>query len=174
MPSVYDLPKAEQDDLMSLTIKPMSELKMKYINMLRERSKDLLSACEYPDYIVSDVNLLRFVRGHMYDMDETYDAFSKMLIWRKENNVNEYFKKVEEVGFDVHKVPYADVFERVFHTSYHHKTDREGRIVDIRLLGSVDVKGLLARPLKEWIDYNIYILVCLTGRCDHRNGASTR
>lgn len=53
------------DDLMSLTIKPMSELKMKYINMLRERSKDLLSACEYPDYIVSDVNLLRFVRGHM-------------------------------------------------------------------------------------------------------------
>lgn len=64
--------------------------------------------------------------------------------------------------------------DRVFHTSYHHKTDREGRIVDIRLLGSVDVKGLLARPLKEWIDYNIYILVCLTGRCDHRNGASTR
>ena len=26
------------DDLMSLTIKPMSELKMKYINMLRERT----------------------------------------------------------------------------------------------------------------------------------------
>lgn len=50
---------------MSLTVKPMSELKMKYINMLRERSKDLLSAYDYPDYIVSDVNLLRFVRGHM-------------------------------------------------------------------------------------------------------------
>ena len=55
---------------------------------------------------------------------------------------------------------------RVFHTSYHHKTDREGRIVDIRLLGSVDVKGLLARPLKEWIDYNIYILVRLVRRLD--------
>ena len=56
--------------------------------------------------------------------------------------------------------------DRVFHTSYHHKTDREGRIVDIRLLGSVDVKGLLARPLKEWIDYNIYILVPLMRECE--------
>lgn len=104
-------------------------------------------------------------------MDETYEAFSKMLIWRKENNVDEYFKKVKEVNFDVHKVPYADVFEpyelldtitdSVFHTSYHHKTDKEGRIVDIRLLGAIDVKGLLSHPLKEWIDYNIYILVGL-------------
>ena len=54
-------------------------------------------------------------------MDETYDAFSKMLIWRKENNVNEYFKKVEEVGFDVHKVPYADVFERYETTREAHR-----------------------------------------------------
>lgn len=83
--------------------------------------------------------------------------------------MEEYFKKVEEVGFDVHKLPYADVFEpclldgiftcSVFHTSYHHKTDKEGRIIDIRLLGAIDVKGLLARPLKEWIDYTIYVLV---------------
>ena len=50
---------------MSLEIKPISPLKMKYINMLRERSKDLLSAYNYPDYIISDVELLRFVRGHM-------------------------------------------------------------------------------------------------------------
>lgn len=50
---------------MSLDINPMSPLKMKYINMLRERAKDLLSAYNYPDYIVNDINLLRFVRGHM-------------------------------------------------------------------------------------------------------------
>ena len=54
-------------------------------------------------------------------MDESYDAYSKMLIWRKENNVNEYFKKVEEVGFDVHKVPYADVFERYETTREAHR-----------------------------------------------------
>ena len=106
-----------------------------------------------------------------FDMDESYEAFTKMLIWRKENNIDEYFKKVQEVGFDVHKVPYAELFEpyrlvgsvtySVFQTNYHHKTDKEGRIVDIRLLGAVDVKGLLSHPLKEWIDYNIYILVGL-------------
>ena len=50
---------------MSLDIKPMSPLKLKYINMLRERAKDLLDAYNYPDYIVNDINLLRFVRGHM-------------------------------------------------------------------------------------------------------------
>jgi hypothetical protein len=48
-------------------------------------------------------------------MEETYDAFSKMLIWRKEKNIDTYFKKVEEVDFDVHKVPYADYFEPYFY-----------------------------------------------------------
>lgn len=102
-------------------------------------------------------------------MNEAYDAFSKMLVWRKENNIDEYFKKVEEVNFDVHKVPYAEVFEpfvfpacltrSIFHTNYHHKKDFEGHIIDIRLLGCVDVKGLLSHSLKEWLDYNIYVLV---------------
>ena len=44
-------------------------------------------------------------------MDEAYDAFKKMLMWRKEKDVQKYFEKVKEVGFDVHKVPYADAFE---------------------------------------------------------------
>ena len=47
-------------------------------------------------------------------MDEATEAFRKMLIWRKEKNVDEYFKKVEAVNFDVHKVPLADVFEPLF------------------------------------------------------------
>lgn len=102
-------------------------------------------------------------------MDEAYESFSKMLKWRKDNNIDEYFKKVEEVGFDVHKIPYADVFEplgcalrlthRIFHTNYHHKKDLEGHIIDIRLLGCIDVKALLSHPEKEWLDYNIYVLV---------------
>lgn len=92
-----------------------------------------------------------------------------MLRWRKENKVEEYFEKVKEVDFDVHKVPYADVFEAwviwmfsmysCFHTNYFHKTDKEGHLIDIRLLGAIDVKNLLSHPLKEWIDYNIYVLV---------------
>ena len=46
----------------------------------------------------------------------------------------------------------------VYHTNYHHKEDKEGRFVDIRLLGSVDVNGIISRPIDEWIDYNIYTL----------------
>lgn len=102
-------------------------------------------------------------------MDEAYEAFSKMLQWRKDNKVEEYFEKLKEVDFDVHKVPYAEEFEsfelvrcyycRCFHTNYSHKTDKEGHLVDIRLLGAIDVKGLLSHPLKEWLDYNIYVLV---------------
>ena len=37
--------------------------------------------------------------------------------------------------------------------------DREGHVIDIRMLGQIDVKALIARPLKEWIDYTIYVLV---------------
>ena len=76
MPSVYDLPQSEQgmknrhfihllDDLMSVDINPISPLKMKYINELRSRVKDLLDSYEYSPEIISDVEILRFVRGHM-------------------------------------------------------------------------------------------------------------
>lgn len=102
-------------------------------------------------------------------MDEAYEAFSKMLKWRKDNKIEEYFEKLKDLDFDVHKVPYAEEFEAYelgfnhncscFHTNYSHKTDKEGHLVDIRLLGAIDVKGLLSHPLKEWLDYNIYVLV---------------
>ena len=103
-------------------------------------------------------------------MEEVTDAFRKMLIWRKEKNVNAYFEKVKEVDFDVHRIPLADVFEPYFsvmqkslissyyYTNYHHKEDKEGHYIDIRLLGSIDVDGMLSRSLDEWIDYNIYTL----------------
>lgn len=47
----------------------------------------------------------------------------------------------------------------IFHTNYNHKLDREGHVIDIRMLGQIDVKALISRPLKEWIDYTIYVLV---------------
>ena len=50
---------------MSTDINPISPLKMKYINELRERSKDLLDAYPYSEHVVCDINLLRFVRGHI-------------------------------------------------------------------------------------------------------------
>ena len=68
------------DDLMSLDIKPMSPLKLKYINMLRERAKDLLSAYNYPEYIVNDINLLRFVRGHMVS---AHAKLHSSMIWTR-------------------------------------------------------------------------------------------
>ena len=50
---------------MSLDINPISPLKMKYINELRSRVKDLLDSYEYSPEIISDLEMLRFVRGHM-------------------------------------------------------------------------------------------------------------
>ena len=52
------------DDLMSLDINPISPLKMKYINELKDRAKELLDAYPYPEHVTCDINLLRFVRGH--------------------------------------------------------------------------------------------------------------
>lgn len=84
MPSVYDLPQSEQgmknrpfihllDDLMSVDINPISPLKMKYINELRSLVKDLLDSYEYSPEIISDIEILRFVRGHMVlHLDQSY------------------------------------------------------------------------------------------------------
>lgn len=52
------------DDLMSFDLNPISPLKMKYINELRERAKDLLNSYSYAEHVICDINLLRFVRGH--------------------------------------------------------------------------------------------------------------
>jgi len=53
------------EELMSLKINPIGSLRMKYINDLRERCNDLLSSYPYPDHITCDIELLRFLRGHM-------------------------------------------------------------------------------------------------------------
>lgn len=111
-----------------------------------------------------------------FNIDEAFEAYKNMLMWRKDNKIEEYFEKVKEVDFDVHKVPYANEFESYcwcfcvidscFHTNYFHKTDKEGHIVDIRLMGSIDVKAMLSHTLKEWLDYNIYTLVTPLVRFD--------
>lgn len=65
---------------MSLDINPISPLKMKYINELRDRAKDLLNAYSYPEHVTCDINLLRFVRGHEVRIG-VYMLFS--LTWMK-------------------------------------------------------------------------------------------
>lgn len=35
-----------------------------------------------------------------------------MLLWRREKNIDEYFKRVQEADFDLRKVPFADKFEK--------------------------------------------------------------
>ena len=47
-----------------------------------------------------------------FDIDVTSEAYRKMLLWRKEKNIDGYFKRIQEVDFDTHRVPYADLFER--------------------------------------------------------------
>ena len=52
----------------------------------------------------------------------------------------------------------SSLMNRCYPVNYHHGEDREGHFLDIRLLGSVDVKAFLSSPLEEWEDYNIYTL----------------
>lgn len=54
---------------------------------------------------------LRAVVTVQFNIDDATTSFRKMLTWRKEQNVDAYFEKVKAVNFDIHKVPYADVFE---------------------------------------------------------------
>jgi len=92
-----------------------------------------------------DKFLIRFLKAHKYDVDKTYEKFTKFLEWREENNVDNVIwegdndPKLKQV-FDIWPVTL-------------HKTDNGGMPVLYEKIGPADVKGMfqLYPEFKYWI-----------------------
>ncbi|KAK8790895.1 hypothetical protein WA158_005526 [Blastocystis sp. Blastoise] len=152
------LPKDQAEELQSLCIKPMSALKQKYIDEMRSKVAEDIAKDSYPDYITCDIELLRFLRGYLWNMDEAIQKYRDMLKWRSDNHINDYIKEVDATGNDPMKVPLSEVFNDIMKSNYSHGTDKEGRIFDIRMMGKTDVSAFLKQPIEDVVKYNVYIL----------------
>ena len=73
------------EDLQSLDCNPMSELKQKYINEMREKVAADIAKDTYPEYITCDIELLRFLRGYLVSCASAtpYPPFAPSGTWTR-------------------------------------------------------------------------------------------
>jgi hypothetical protein len=77
-----------------------SKEEQRHITTVRERLKDLIEASpQYPE-VVGDRKIVRFLRGHSYDVDKVCLMMANFLRWRKEKSVNDIRTNVVENGCD--------------------------------------------------------------------------
>ena len=66
-----------------------SALEMEKLSQLKEKLGTKLSeAPQFPE-VIGDRKLLRFLRGHDFDVEKVTGLVSKFLDWRRDNNVDE-------------------------------------------------------------------------------------
>jgi hypothetical protein len=70
------------------------------INTIRSRVSDLLrDAPAYPE-VVGDRKIIRFLRGHDYNLDKVTELYRKFLNWRRTNKVDEIRTNIVENGMN--------------------------------------------------------------------------
>ena len=76
---------------------------------MRERLSEKLKARpQYPE-VVGDRKLIRFLRGHDYDIDKACEMIEKFLDWRIAQNVDAIRHNIVEMGMNsVSKFPNAE------------------------------------------------------------------
>lgn len=77
-----------------------SQKETECIAQVRERLKDAISKSpNYPE-VIGDRKIVRFLRGHDYNLDKVCDLMGKFLQWRIDNNVNDIRKNIVEGDID--------------------------------------------------------------------------
>lgn len=80
------------------------------IDILKSRlSNELAASPQYPE-IVGERKMVRFLRGHNFDIEKVYNMMVNFFKWRIDNNVNDIRTNIVERGFDhPSKFPKGDV-----------------------------------------------------------------
>jgi len=77
-----------------------TDLEQDCVNVLKDQLKDELAASpQYPE-IVGERKMIRFLRGHNFDVNTVYIKMVNYLKWRVDNNVNEIRTNIVERGYD--------------------------------------------------------------------------
>lgn len=66
------------------------------IDIIRSRCEDVIKQSPpYPE-VIGDRKLIRFLRGHDYNLDKVSDLYRQFLLWRKQANVDEIRQNIVE------------------------------------------------------------------------------
>lgn len=147
--------KQERLELESLEIFNVTQ--MKALEMMRTECALELDQIESHEDITSDRRLLRFLRGHKFDMATACQMYKNMLQWRQEQNIDAIREEIISKNLEPKDFPHHGRVVRFLPLHQHHGYDLEGRPVQIKLVGRIDTKKLLSSfQEEEFLRYHIY------------------
>lgn len=131
------------------------------LNLVREKlSNKLKGSPQFPE-VVGDRKLLRFLRGHNYDMEKACSMISKFLDWRKENNVDTIRQNIVSGGCNMpSKFPKADLILKLLPQAVlcPSACDKKGAPISVEKFNFSPSEVMKFVSMTEYIEFLIYCL----------------
>lgn len=122
----------------------------------RACSGELEASSPFPE-VVGDRRLLRFLRGHKFDLKVAAEMYGNMLRWRREQGIDKIRNDIVDNNLQPCDFPHAGRVLRYYPSHKHHGFDRAGRPLQIDLVGKIDPRKLLSCfDEDEFVTYHIY------------------
>ena len=128
---------------------------------VRSRLSDTLNHAPQYVEVVGDRRILRFLRGHEFDIDKTCEMLEKFIVWRREYGVDDIRRDIAERGINHPRLfPAADkilplVPQIVINTAIR---DRSGAPLCVEQYNFSPSNVLSQISLAEYVRFTIYCL----------------
>jgi hypothetical protein len=136
---------------------PLTGKQLAAISELRERcAEDLAQAAPFPE-VVGNLRILRFLRGHKFNVEVASDMYRNMLRWRKRHGVDAVRQQIVQGGLRPSDYPGYERFVRFYPSAVDVCRDKKGRPVAIERVGAIQPKKMLSCfSLAEWLRFHIF------------------
>jgi len=136
---------------------PFSAEQLAAVEQVRKLcAKELADAAPYEE-VVSDRRIMRFLRGHKFDVKVAATMFGNMLSWRKEMNVDRIREHIVRDNLSPEQFPHYGRIMRYYPSFAHHGTAHDGSPLHIEMVGKVTPRKMLSCfSSEEWKNFHIY------------------
>ena len=184
-PSDWDELTGKRPDIF-LKGQATEEEKKQIARMKEVIGEEVLSASPLKDQEenVSDDKFLRFLRGYDGDVEASAEAYTAMLKFRKDNNIDERRSDILKMGLDVYPnrwpqyKPLWDIIAKGMRECY--SFDKFGNLVTVTSIGDLDIRKVLdkelgnlyvqyTQTLDEWYNLKLFNLSKERGMCVGRH-----
>eukprot|EP00656_Telonema_subtile_P051681 TRINITY_DN7014_c0_g2_i1.p1 TRINITY_DN7014_c0_g2~~TRINITY_DN7014_c0_g2_i1.p1 ORF type:complete len:302 (-),score=53.24 TRINITY_DN7014_c0_g2_i1:34-939(-) len=127
-----------------------------------------------PDYeeIVGDVRLLRFLRATKYDVNESAEMFRRMIVWRREEGIDQIRNDIVKRNLEQRDLPGYDGFVEFYPVRFFFGQDFEGNPICRDQLGDFAPKSSKLgeeEVMRFWI-YHLEFRMLLLDRLSREQG----
>jgi hypothetical protein len=136
---------------------PLTGKQLAAVKELRERcAEDLAQAAPFPE-VVGDLRILRFLRGHKFNIEVASEMYRGMLRWRKRHGVDAVRQQIVQGGLRPCDYPGYERFVRYYPSAVDVCRDKKGRPVAIERVGAIQPKKMMSSfSLAEWLRFHIF------------------